>query len=271
MSDSFLPRPDRARSADDVDGLIRHLYGPDANLAATGVLHLTSVWRGPEGDAPQGMTLRIGEHTPRSLWDLVSLGLARARADAIMTSGRILRMEPTLHHGFVGPGDLPRALLDWRRRQGRDQPPISLVMTRSGELDFTHPLFHGSGRVIVYTSERGAWRLDSRAADAGVEVEIDPEPSVRAALRFIRGAFGCATVSIEAGPSIARGLYEEPITVDELLLSTYLGSQLPTAARGGRQIPHRRIERHFRRPAPAVVTRADDGQDDDWRFERFVR
>ncbi|MEM8998176.1 MAG: hypothetical protein AAGF23_25560, partial [Acidobacteriota bacterium] len=236
MSEHRPPRPADARTADDVDVLVRHLYGPDANLARTGILHPTSVWRGPGGDAAQGMTLRIGDQTPTSEWDLFALSLARARADAIVTSGRILRTEATVDHGLAGPGTLPGALAAWRRRSGRDRPPISLIMTKGGELDLNHPFFRRSGRVVVYTGEAGAWRLDSRAADAGVEVEVDAEPSVRAALRFVRGAFGCATVSVEAGPSITRGLYEDPITVDELLLSTYLGDTLPTAARGGRQV-----------------------------------
>lgn len=267
------PQPSlaEARSAADVELLADFLYGPGPAHWGTGVLHPTSVWRGPAGDFEQPMTLRIGDRTPKSEWDLFALCLARARADAIITSGRILRAEPGLRHELLGPGTLPEALAQWRRELGKSKPPLSLVLSLSGEIDFEHPLFSGAGRVVVYTGERGAWRLESRAADAGVEVQAAEPPTVRGAIEFARAAFGCATISVEAGPSTTRGLYRKPAIVDEALFSTYLGTDLPTAARGGRQITRATLEQDFYLSSPATVVRQGPSQDGDWRFERFLK
>ena len=271
--DHGAPRPGDARTAADVERLAEVLYGSRPSHLGrhwgTGVLHPTSVWRGAQGDADKPMTLRIGDQTPKSEWDDLALGLARARADAIITSGRILRTEPNLRHDMPGPGSLPTALAEWRRERGKSKPPLSLIMSLSGEIDLEHPLFGGPGRVLVYTSERGAWHLDSRAADAAVEVQAVAEPTAQGAIDFARAAFGCATISIEAGPSISRRLYDEPAAIDEVLLSTYLGTELPTAARGGRQISRTWLDYRYERVSTS--TQPAPGAPNAWRFERFLK
>ena len=128
-------------TADAVRAESMRIYGSE--LRNTGVVHVTAVWQRAGGYL---VTLRSGSSTgddpPRIVHDAFALGIARARADAILTTGEILRREPDLRHGLPGPGALPLGLAEWRRTVlGKTTPPILWVMTRSGDLDFAHPAF----------------------------------------------------------------------------------------------------------------------------------
>ncbi len=123
--------------------------------------------------------LRITPETPKSAYDQFSLMVARARADAILTSGRNLRLEPTGTHVLSGPGTLPAALAAWRQeRLGKTSPPHLLVLTRGEDLDLDHPALKIPARVFIFTGEEAAFTLESRAADRGIEVVGVPDPSL---------------------------------------------------------------------------------------------
>ena len=253
-------------TVDLVDSAIRQIYGPI--FPATGVLHVTSVWR---RDPSTHLTIRIGRDAPRCAVDQFALNWARARADAIITTGRILRQEPELGPHLQGPGLLAQGLALWRSEVlGKSLPPISLILTSGRELDFTHTLFSGAGRYVVLTDRQGAWNLESRASDAGVEVVAMDNPTAHDAIELLRSEFGSATISVEAGPSVSRQYYEPPMVIDELLLSIYRGEPLPPGARGLRQVRPEQIEYSFRQPYPAFSALGDDGKAP-WEFRRYLR
>lgn len=256
--------PEHLQNADAVDDAVRTLFGAGHDVfLGSGLLHVTSVWR---KDPKTHLTLRIGPHAPPSPIDFFLLNLCRARADGIVTTGRILRQEPELSHRLQGPA--AAGLEDWRRkRQQKTTPPVSLVMTSGRDLDFHHPLFEGPGRVLIYTDPQGAWEVESRATDVGAEVVADPAPSPRGAVDVLRRQLGCATISIEAGPSVSRQYYEPPVIVDELVLSIYTADHLAPQARGTRQIPPEDLRRLLRRPTAPYV----DPAEPDWEFHRLLR
>ncbi len=250
-------------SAAAVAAKAEEIYG--APLTSTGVVHVTSVWR----RRTAYLTLAIGPRTPRSAHDALVLNLTRARADAILTSGRILRREPRLEHRLGGPGRVPEALAAWRREHlGKDSPPVTLVLTSGRRLDFDHPIFSAGTRAVVYTSRAGQWRLESRAADRGVEVVGVDEPSVGGAIDLLRYQFGAATISVEAGPSVSRQLYEPPVTVDELLLSVYDAPQIPAGVRGDPFLDAGELVHVFSRASLPYRVATADGE---WSFQRFLR
>ncbi|MEM1201918.1 MAG: hypothetical protein AAGN66_01665 [Acidobacteriota bacterium] len=246
--------PADLESAADVDRLAHRVWGH--SMRSTGVIHVAAVWR----RSPETLlTLRIQENTPRSDYDAFALHLTRARADAIVTTGRILRSESALRHTLQGPGTLPSALAEWRRGAlGKTAPPVSLVLTGSGDVDFDHPLFSGPGRALIYTGRAAAWELESRALDYGVEIVAVDRPSPEGAVDLLRRQFGAATVAIEAGPSAAAGLYGSPPEVDELLLTTYRAEGLPTGVRGPRFLEPRRISAALRRSSEPFHAAADE-------------
>lgn len=250
-------------TADDIAAAVREMYGAD--LASTGVVHVTAVHQ--RRDVYE--TLKIRPETPKCAHDFFVLNVARARADAIVTTGKILREEPAVVHRLQGPGRVADALAAWRReRLGKSRPPVTLVLTSGRGLDLGHPIFKAWTRPVVYTSRQGQWNLESQAADHGVEVVGVDEPGVHGAVDLLRYEFGAATISIEAGPSVSCRLYEPPPAVDELLLSVAEVRDLPQSVRGGKLLTAEDVARIFSRySAPYRVTTADG----EWRFQRFLR
>jgi riboflavin biosynthesis pyrimidine reductase len=250
--------PADCRTADDVDALARALYG--AVPLGDGVVHVTALWSPTSGPS---LTLRINEHTPRSAHDFFALNLARARADAIIVTGKVLREEPTLRYDLQGAAGLPAALDAWRReRAGREQPPFVYVLTSGRGLDADHPVWSSWARPVVFTSGQAALSLPER-----VEVARVNEPSLRAAIAHARDR-GARCVSVEAGPSTSRALYEDPALVDELLLSELLVDDIPEVARGDELVDRERLHELLPRASAPAGIEEPSGR---WRFSRLLR
>jgi riboflavin biosynthesis pyrimidine reductase len=238
---------------------IREVYGRGVTLdKPPGVVHVASVWIDDEG---RSYTLRVGPGTPRSETDRFLLNLARARCDAIVTTGRILREESAVHH------DIPEDHLAWRRSVlGKTDPPISVVLTGRDDLERAHPLLVRAPQAIVVTSEPAAQTLTARLADARqIEVVGRVAPSIRDVLRLL-GERGCRSICIEAGPSTSRALYDEPVWVDELMLSVYLGTRLSAEVRGGEFLDSDTLARLFSVRGESVQREASGP----WSFRRIV-
>ena len=171
---------------------------------APSVVHVTALHQ------PGLRTIRIGDESPKSEHDFFALNWCRARADAIIVTAKILRDEPALSYELAGPA--APALTKWRNRP----PPILLVLTSGRQpIDLRHPALTGAARPIVFTRQ-GAF------PGAPIEVVRNSEPGLRSAIQWLKSR-GAKTISIEAGPSTSRTLYEPPVDVDELLLSIFCG------------------------------------------------
>jgi riboflavin biosynthesis pyrimidine reductase len=190
------------------------------------------------------------------------LSLARARCDAIVTTGRILREEPELRHS------LPADLAAWRREcRGLPKPPVSIVLTARADLDPAHALLCDANRVIVVTSRDVAPVLSERLGSERLEVVGRDAPSLRDTLSFLQRDRGLPSVCIEAGPSSSRDLYETPLRVDELMLSIYIGASVGQGVAGGVFVDPPSLARDFAR-VHACERQEESGP---WLFERFVR
>ncbi len=245
MTPEELPqRLPSAGDAEAVEAAARALYGRSPG-PARGVLHVVAVWRPPSGPL---RVIRVGPESPKSAVDFFALNLARARAGAVVATGRILREEPELRYDLPGPGALPGGLLDWRLRvAGLAGPPRVVVLTSGRELDFSHPAFSSWARPVIFTGEQAAARL---SAPEGVEVVGHPEPSLAAAVGWLRGQ-GADGISIEAGPSTAMALYRGQ-GVDELMLSIYEGP-LASELVGGEFLTEAALEARFETLGGAAV------------------
>jgi riboflavin biosynthesis pyrimidine reductase len=232
-------------------------------LTEGGVLHVAAAVGSPSGAV---VVFRIGPRAPRSSTDRFVLGLSRARADAIITTGRILREEPRTTHDLGETPSATKALLAWRRDVlGKAELPWSVVLTRGG-LDLDHPLL-ARGRAVIVTGRKTADSLSRRARAAGVLLLPRARPSLRDAIEAVRNELRGETVCIEAGPSTARALYRRPIAVDELLLSICDGRLAP-GLEAGRLPSEGRLVRLLGPPRDSVV-RSEGGTR--WRFLRFRR
>ncbi len=256
--------PEAVRSPADVTALGRELLGDDPARAGR-VLHVAAVWRDARGAA---RVLRIGPHAPRSDHDRFLLALARARAEAIVTTGRILREEPALTHGPLGPPELRAALTAWRReRLVLEAKPWLLVLSSGRGLDPEHPAFRGPTRPLLFVPADAAAELRERFARTEVRVASVPQPSVRLALAHLR-RLGAKRITVEAGPTTARELYQEPPVADELWLATYAGEALAAEAIGEPFVDDARLFAALGASSTQVAREERSGR---WLFERRRR
>jgi len=249
------------KNAGEISERLRSLYGEDP-AEACGVLHAAAVWRSPEGVL---RVIRIGPGCPASETDEFVLRSARMRSQALVTTGRILRAEPDVTHI-----EQDTALLAWRRDQvGRSEPPRSVVLTSGRHLDLHHPLLKTGHRPMIVSDEGAAESLRLAARKAGLAVEVvgRPRPSIRDTLSLLEGQ-GCQTILVEAGPTTATPLYDEPVRVDELLLSVHDAETLDDVWTGPQFVGLRQLEAIFERRSVPASRRELGGQ---WTFHRLTR
>jgi riboflavin biosynthesis pyrimidine reductase len=254
-------------TAEDVTAVLRTMYGSDLSGPA-GVMHVAAVWH----TSGRGfVTLRINSETPKSAHDYFVLNLARARADAIITSGRILREEPELTHEISGPAGTGVAIASWRREVARKSvPPTSLVLTSGRHLDLDHPIFHGAGSKVVFTTPKAAASLRGREVKPGIRIVGRSEVGPREAVEFLLKECGAETVSIELGPSSSRALYDRPSLVDELLLSILDTPTIPEPVVGRPFIDATTLDRVLStRSSPFRV--GETRGSGEWTFVRYAR
>lgn len=235
----------------EVAAWLGELYGT-TELATRGVVHVTSV-------DPSLRVIAIGPAAPASEGDFFVLNLARARADAVLTSGSILRLEPGYRIALAGPQ--AAALAAYRRDVLRKPaPPLCAVMTRDGELPNDHPFWEDGSEKWVLTSPERATRLQRALGRRASVIGVDALDARRAVELLAR--HGAALTSIEAGPAANATLYKAPALVDELLLSIYLG---PPVRLGAALTP----ELFTGMTLASEVSRVE--RSGPWRYQRWLR
>lgn len=244
---------------------IQSLYSDDLSDDA-GTIQAVSTWNDPKGAS---RVIAIGEEAPKSSTDLFVLGLARSRADAVVTTGNLLRTEPRLTHLIEGPTETQEQLAAWRREiLRRTESPLSLVLTSGHALDWNHPLFQTGTPCVIYTSEDSAERLRAPAQQRSIEVIGCQSPSLRSALTWLRDEREARTISIEAGPTTSLAAYKEPIEVQEILYSVYHEAELPEKARGPIFLRLDDLKTRGFREVTRVTRQEQSGR---WSFIRLVR
>lgn len=230
----------------------------------TGVLHGLALWRAPSGPP---RIIRIGEKSPASEIDRFLLHLARARADAIITSGSNLRAEPNLNH-FVGDGfSMQNELKAWRNEvRGSSLSPTSLVLTQGFDLDLNHPFFKDSAPRIIYTGNAAAEILAEPAQERGIRVVESRAPSLSNAIEWLRTETTATNITLEMGAHASRALYQQPPGIDELILSLYEEPQLPRAQQGDVFLELDELEQLLGPPSKPRMRREASGT---WSFRRF--
>lgn len=253
MSDIPL-HPDEIADVRGVAALAHWLFGLEGRPTAT-VSHVTALHRAPNGDLHN---ILVGEAAPKSSLDAFGLQWSRMRAGAILVTGKILRAEPDLRYE-LGDTPLGRALGQYRLDiVGAEEPPRLLVLTR-GALDPNHPALHGWSDPVVFTGTEGARRLEGRVKT----LVVDSDPGPRSALAWLRERT-TLPVSVEAGPSVALRLYEDPPAVEELLLSIFEG-RIDEAAVGAS------VSFDSSAGLFLVHERVVDAASGRWTFQRYAR
>jgi hypothetical protein len=233
---------------------LRAVYGEDLGRGAP-VVHVAAVASAPGGHLP---VLATGSGAPATATDAFALEAARARVDAIVTTGEILRREAKLSH------ELSRESAAWRREVlGSDRPALVVVLTRRPEEAVSHLALASGPRVVLTPSTRPA-----TSSMAGIRVLERRFDSLAGALALLANECAARSISVEAGPHSARELYRPSPLVDELLLSIYEGPPLAPAASAGEFATAAEIGAVFGAPVHEHVEAAGGIP---WRFRRYLR
>lgn len=248
----------------EVQRLVQALYG-DSLTGLSGVLHCVSSVRAA-ADPAHLHVIDINQHAPRSPTDFFVLNLARAHADAIVTTAQVVRAEPQLSHQLQGP--LAEGLARYRREVlGKSGRQCAVILTRSAQLPVDHRLFQDplDNFVLIPPEHAAALAVQLAAADANAEVVPVPSLDIRIAVDLLLQR-GAGTILIEAGPSTASALYDPPARVQHLLLSRCEAPLDPRAL--GRALPADAV---LFAGLSCVSEHALTEPSGPWRFQHWLR
>lgn len=272
-------------TAEDIDARLESIYGKVDWRRMPGLLHVAAIESG------SGFVLIPGPSAPPSETDRFVLGFARARADALVSTGAILRAEPELVHTYAENRKAQRAFEVWRaERLGLSAPPELILLSASGEFPRDHPALAAAVGGVVWTTESGAARLGDRVGPLGVRVGDGASSALAGVVRWLRSAGRARTIAVEAGPATSDAMYRAAppafsadrassgspasddvgaVRCDELLLSRY-GAKVSAAALGPPFISEARLQHHFG-AALSVAPRleSEGSREEPWRFERY--
>jgi riboflavin biosynthesis pyrimidine reductase len=149
--------------------------------------------------------------------DRALMGLLRAPADAVIVGTGTLRegKGQALTAGNVYP-PLAREYATLRAGLNREGEPLTVIVTASGHLDPSLPLFDNGGQTLVVTTHRGAQHLRELElpAEAQVVEVVAEEPGevggqdggtriqARAILDAVARVRACSIILVEGGPHL---------------------------------------------------------------------
>jgi riboflavin biosynthesis pyrimidine reductase len=230
------------------------IYG-ELSSAPTGVIHIASAVR----SSGQWHVIKIQAGAPPSSTDSFVLHFWRAHYDAILTTGQILRAEPTLSYG------LSAGLTRYRQQVlGKSGNVRCAILSRGLQLSAEHPVFRETRGIelLVLTPPQNVAELRKVLADRAEVVGL-PQLDARAALDFLQRT-GSTTIGVEAGPSVARTLYGVDSRVEHLMLSI-CEAELPPAGVGG-ALPEDAELFAGMRQISEIVRQEESGR---WRFQHW--
>lgn len=185
-----------------------------ANFVATldGVVSL-----GLPGMAGGGEISGFNQH------DRLLMAILRAVSDAIVVGAGTQRAAPphlwTAEYVFPALAETFGAL---RAALGKREPPLTVVVTASGEVDLELPVFRsGQTRCLILTTDGGLARLADRLLPTWVSVRSagsERRVSARRILEAVSAVQPCRVILTEGGPRLLADFFAEAC-LDELFLT----------------------------------------------------
>jgi riboflavin biosynthesis pyrimidine reductase len=155
--------------------------------------------------------------------DRAVMGILRAVSDAVIVGAGTLR--PDSNHLWTAEAVFPPladAYHQLRRGLGKMDPPLTVIVTASGDLDPEFRVFRsGETPVLVVTTRRGKQRLHDQRMPAVVQiVEVQEEGTIgaRAILEVVEQHAPGRLLLVEGGPQLMGAFFAEQC-LDELFLT----------------------------------------------------
>lgn len=148
-----------------------------------------------------------------SSFDRRTMGMIRSHFDAVLAGGNTIRVHPH----YLG---VPKELEESRREKGLPAQPLTVVLSRSGNLEPGSSLFTKAPRPpIVITSPNGARNLASSIKEqAQVEVMESLDPC--SIVSLLKEKYSVQRLLLEGGPSVNYQFMQAQL-LDELFLTLH--------------------------------------------------
>lgn len=148
-----------------------------------------------------------------SAFDRRTMGVIRSHFDAVLAGGNTIRLHPY----YLG---VPSALESVRTEKGLASQPLTVLLTRSGNLDPASPLFEKAPRTpIIITSTAGAKNLPQPLQEqARVEIMDNPDP--QSIIALLQETYQVRRLLVEGGPSVNYQFMQAKL-LDELFLTLH--------------------------------------------------
>ncbi|MCH8827030.1 MAG: dihydrofolate reductase family protein [Chloroflexi bacterium] len=155
--------------------------------------------------------------------DRMVMGLLRAAADAVVVGAGTFR--DVRNHVWTPDYVFPELAEEYaalRREMGKEGPPLNVIVTAGGKLNFDRRVFQsGEVHVLIVTTTGGRDEIIRRRPPQSVQVaaiESDPSLTAQAILDAVGEAGGKDVVLVEGGPRLIGNFFDEK-RLDELFLT----------------------------------------------------
>ena len=179
-----------------------------------------------------------GDISGFSAQDRMVMGLLRAIADVVIVGAGTLGVDR--HHVWTAERIFPGLAGEYRRLRttlGKHEPPLMVVVSGSGRLDLSLPVFvSGEMRTLIVTTPAGAKRLRKSRAPGSVEIRAvrsDGAIRARSILDQVRRVSSGKLILVEGGPQLLGDFFADHV-LDEQFLT--LAPQI-----AGRNVGDRRL------------------------------
>jgi riboflavin biosynthesis pyrimidine reductase len=155
--------------------------------------------------------------------DRMVMGILRAVSDAVIVGAGTLRAvaEHIWTAEYIYP-PLTDAYRQLRAALGKPEPPLNVIVTASGALDLTLPVFQsGAVAVLVVTTQEGARRIHAHTLPRHVHVEAVQQAGAIGARLVLQAASALRQsdlILVEGGPRLIGDFFAEHC-LDELFLT----------------------------------------------------
>ncbi len=148
-----------------------------------------------------------------SRFDFMTMGIIRSHFDAVLAGGNTIRLHPY----YLG---VPINLEDVRQQKGLDAQPLTVLLTRSGNLDPKSPVFTKAPRPpIIITSAEGERNMVS-FVKANAHIEVIENATPDCIVTLLQQEYQVDRLLLEGGPSVNYQFMESKL-LDELFLTLH--------------------------------------------------
>jgi riboflavin biosynthesis pyrimidine reductase len=179
-----------------------------------------------------------GDISGFSAQDRMVMGLLRAIVDVVIIGAGTLGVDR--RHVWTAERIFPGLAGDYRRLRkalGMHEPPLLVVVSGSGRLDFSLPVFvSGEMRALIVTTTAGARRLRRQGAPDSVEIHaVRSGGAIRARsiLDQVRRVSAGKLILVEGGPRLLGDFFADHV-IDEQFLT--LAPQIAGRNAGDRRL-----------------------------------